>query len=443
MPTSLMSSSPSPPAQPSRRRFLLALGTALLATGAFAVWLGWRVGGDTSVRCVSDVGQVLAALVATVTCRYIGNRHKEQRVFWWLLAGSCGAWMSGQLIWTAYDLAGSAGPPVPSWADVGYLAFIPLAVGALLCHPGIRGSGMRKARSLLDGLAIAVALLFLSWTSVLGPLWRSSDLTTLGGVVTLAYPFGDVVIAFFVVLALHRMTTPDRRGLWFLLAGLIGLALADSTYAYFVHVNRYTTGNLLDTGWFAGFLGIALGALASDARDLRVRADSSWPALPSLVAPLLPMLVALIVAANSIDLAHRPDGVALTMVFALVLLALVRMALLVLDCVATSRSRRPGNAVDRRGRAARPGTIRPERGRLKSRGDEPLRPVRKPCRDVTGTGQVSPKPRTAAALSGYAWVETKSGVGETISATVVVALICASTAISFYDMYLVFKLLAG
>jgi two-component system sensor histidine kinase/response regulator len=443
MPTSLMSPSPAPQAQPGQRRLLLALGAAVLATGAFAAWLGWRVGGETSVRCVSDVGQVLAALTATVTCLYIGIRQKERRVFWWLLAGSCGAWMSGQLVWTAYDLAGAEGPPIPSWADVGYIAFIPLAVGGLLCHPGIRGSGMRKARSLLDGLAIAVALLFLSWMSVLGPLWRSSDLTTLGGVVTLAYPFGDVVIAFFVVLALHRMTTPDRLGLWFLLAGLIGLALADSTYAYLVHVKRYATGNLLDTGWFAGFLGIALGALASNARCVRVRADSSLPALPSLVAPLLPMLVALIVAANSIDLAHRPDGVALTMVFALVLLALVRLALLVLDCIATSRRGRQGNAVERPGSAARPGTIRPDLDRLKARGNEPLRPVRKPGRDATGTGRVSAKPRTVAALRECTWAESRSGGGETFSATVVVALICASTAISFYDMYLVFKLLAG
>ena len=438
-----MSSSPSPQAQPSQRRFLLALGTAVLAAGVFAAWLEWRIGGERSVRCVSDVGQGLAALSATVTCLHIGIRRKERRVFWWLLAGSCGAWMSGQVIWTVYDLTRSAGPPVPSWADIGYLAFIPLAVGALLCHPGIRGSGMRKARSLLDGLAIAVALLFLSWTSVLGPLWRSSDLTTLGGVVTLAYPFGDVVIAFFVVRALYRMTTTDRLGLWFLLAGLIGLALADSTFAYLVQVKRYTTGNLLDTGWFVGFLGIALGALASDVRDLRVRADSPLPALPSLVAPLLPMLVALIVAAISIDLAHRPDWVALTMVFALVLLALVRMALLVLDYVATSGSRRQGKAVDRLARDVRPGASRPELGRQKARGNGPLRPARRAARDVTSTGQVSPKPQTAAALRGYTWATTKGKGGATFSATVVVALICASTAISFYDMYLVYTLLAG
>ena len=114
------------------------------------------------------------------------------------------------------------------------------------------------------------------------------------------------------------MGTADRLGLWCLLAGLIAMALADSTFAYVVEVKGYATGNLLDTGWFAGFLGIALGAFASNARDLPVRADSSLLALPSLVAPLLPMFVALSVAGISIDLGHRPDWVALAMVFALI-----------------------------------------------------------------------------------------------------------------------------
>ena len=54
---------------------------------------------------------------------------------------------------------------------------------------------------MFDGLVVATALLFLSWTLVLGPLWRSADLSTWAGVVALAYPFGDVVIVFFIVLA--------------------------------------------------------------------------------------------------------------------------------------------------------------------------------------------------------------------------------------------------
>ena len=65
--------------------------------------------------------------------------------------------------------------PAPSWADLGYLSAIPLTVAALVVHPATKGSGTRKARSVFDGLVIATALLFLSWTLVLGPLWRSAN----------------------------------------------------------------------------------------------------------------------------------------------------------------------------------------------------------------------------------------------------------------------------
>ena len=151
-----MSSPSSPQAQPLPRHFLLAFGATVLATGVFAAWLGWRIGGDTSVLYFSDAGTVLTPLIASVACVRAGMRHEKWlRVFWWLLGAACGAWMLGEVIWTAYDLAGSGGPPIPSWADVGYLTFIPLAVGALLCHPGLHGSGVRKARTLIDGLAIA------------------------------------------------------------------------------------------------------------------------------------------------------------------------------------------------------------------------------------------------------------------------------------------------
>ena len=228
-----------------------------------------------------------------------------------LLAGACGAWTLAEIIWGAYELVLSEEVPVPSWADVGYLGAIPLAVAALVSHPAMRGSGTHKARSVLDGLIVATALLFLSWTVVLGPLWRGTDLSTVGGVVALAYPFGDVVIIFFIVLAIRGMTGGDRLALWCLLAGLLALALADSTYSYLTEVKSYETGSLIDTGWFAGYLGIALGAFCSDARESMVRSPGlSLPGPASLVAPFLPVLGALSVAAIKLEVGHRLDDVA-------------------------------------------------------------------------------------------------------------------------------------
>ena len=143
------------------------------------------------------------------------------------------------------------------------LSAIPVAVAALVVHPATHGSGTRKTRSVFDGLVVATALLFLSWTLVLGPLWRSSNPGTWAGIVALAYPFGDVVIVFFIVLAIRGMTSGDRLSLWCLLAALLVMALSDSTYTYLTASSSYTSPGLIDTGWVVAYLGIALAAFGS------------------------------------------------------------------------------------------------------------------------------------------------------------------------------------
>ena len=114
-----MVSPPLPHAARLPRNFLVALGAAVAATAGFAAWLGWQVGGKTLVLYVSDAGQVLTPLIASVACFRAGLRHEKRlRTFWWLLGAACGSWMLGEMIWTGYDLTSAGGPPIPSWADV-------------------------------------------------------------------------------------------------------------------------------------------------------------------------------------------------------------------------------------------------------------------------------------------------------------------------------------
>jgi hypothetical protein len=331
----------SPPSTPAVGPFAKATGIVLLATGLFAAWIGLGVGGDTSVLYVDDLGTVIAALAATVFCVRAGARHVERlRRFWLLRAGACAAWTLGEAIWAVYDLILREPIPAPSWADVGYLTGIPLAVAALVCHPAMRAGMARRARSMLDALILATALLFLSWTVVLGPLWRGTDLTTLGGLTTIAYPFGDIVIVFFIVLAVRGMTGGGRLALWCLLAGLLAMALSDSGYTYLTTVKGYETGSVIDSGWFAAYLAIALGAFSANAGAMRQRSrSSSSPTLAALLAPIMPVLGALGFAAIRLQNGNRLDDVAWITVFALIVLVLVRHGLLLLD-VAMSRKER-------------------------------------------------------------------------------------------------------
>ena len=327
------------------RRFLIAAGSVVLVSALAGAWIGLRIGGAQVTLWVDDVLTPLAALIACVLCFCARARHSgRMRLFWSLLAAATACWTLAECIWGYYALILSVTVPVPSWADVGYLSAIPLAVAALLVHPATLGSRMRKARSVFDGLVIATALLFLSWTLVLGSLWRSADLSTLAGVVNLAYPFGDVVIVFFIVLAIRGMTGQGRLSLWCLLGALLVMAVSDSTFTYLTEVVNYTTPNLIDAGWVAAYLGIAVAAFSSQPADAVVvaRAEQSTPSLTSLIAPLLPVLLALSVAAVEIRLGHHLDHAAWLMAFALVALVLVRQGLILFELLGPGREPHAG-----------------------------------------------------------------------------------------------------
>ncbi len=337
------------------RRFRAVVGVVVLVTAVSGLWIGLRLGGARATLWVDDCVTPLAAGAACVLClRARAQGVGRMRLFWTLLGCATASWTFAELVWGWYALVLDVEVPSPSWADVGYLAAIPLTVAALVVHPATSASGTRKARRVIDGLVLATALLFLSWTPVLGPLWRSADLSTWAGVVTLAYPFGDVVIVFFIVLTIRGMTGQDRLSLWCLLGALGVMALSDSAFAYLTEVAGYDTSsaNVIDTGWIAAYLGIALAALSSRSNCAVVPGERRFkPSLASLVAPLLPVLLALSAAAVEIRIGHRLDHAAWLMAFGLIALVLARQGLMVLEMLTPGRDER-GSLTQRLANAA-------------------------------------------------------------------------------------------
>ena len=313
---------------------LVTTTLASSVTLVFLLWLVLRIGGENGVRYFDDIVTALAALSACLACLLAGKRQSgPKRRFWILLASALGAWTFAEVIWAVYVLVLRVAVPVPSWADVGYLGAIPLAAAALLCHPGMHVAGSYKTRATLDGLAVGTALLLLSWTFVLGPLWRHTDLSTAGGIVALAYPFGDMVVIFFIVLTVRSVAATGRRPLFWVLVGLFAMAVSDSTYAYLVEAGRYSTGNLVEAGWVVAYLTIAVGA--SHDRGQRVLAPSHQAAeasLVSLVTPYVPVLLALSVITFELELHHNVDTFSWLTGLCLTLLVIARQALLLNDC---------------------------------------------------------------------------------------------------------------
>jgi len=314
----------------------IELATAACATAVvvvFVLWLVLRLGGNVGVRDFDDSVTALSAFSAAVACLLAAWRETGAgRRFWVLLALALGAWTLAEVIWEVYDVVLHEAVPVPSWADLGYLSAIPLAAAALLCHPGMGVAGRRKARATLDGLATGTALLLLSWTFVLGPLWRHPDLSTAGGIVALAYPFGDVIIMFLIIRTVGSMTATGRRPLLWVLVGLFAMAVSDSTYAYLVEVGKYATGNLVDVGWVAAYLAIAVGASSGNGQVVRAPSGEVPPSsIVSLVTPYVPVLLGLSVVTYELERHHQVDRFSWLTGFGLGLLAIARQVLVLVD----------------------------------------------------------------------------------------------------------------
>jgi diguanylate cyclase len=321
------------------RRALARHGSALIeavAAVAFAVWTALAIGGADTTQTVDDVATIAAASLATYSCVAAGRRGaKPVRAFWLLLAGAAAAWSLGELVWGYYDLFVGQDPPIPSAADIGYLAAIPLTIAALVVHPGSRGTEQRL-RPTLDAAAVATALLFLSWTFVLGATWRYNDVGSLGGVVAVAYPFGDVIIVFLLFRCLRRVVE-GRLSLGWVLGGLLAMTISDATYTYLVTYGGFSSGGVIDTGWVIGYAALAVGARyslqAPPARFEEPRVPSET--VQTLVAPYAPLFAALTVIALRVHLGLHIDTVAWALALGLAVLVLARQASIVF-------ARRPG-----------------------------------------------------------------------------------------------------
>lgn len=313
---------------PARSRMPLVLVGLVLITVGYMVMLALKPGGGDLVVRISDVTTAAAAAAASVACARAGRRHaSSMRAFWWLLAAACGAWASGESIWTWYEVVLRVQVPYPSWADVGYLAGPPLAVAAFACHPATRSRDRWRVIPILDGVAVASALLFVSWTLVLGPLWSHAGGLSVGAVVAVAYPFGDVVILALVVLALRNLQPGNRAAAALLLGGLVCMAVSDTAYTYLTQIHRYSSGDLIDAGWLASYLAIAAATLVAQSPVDNARSKTVPSPLLYVLAPYVPILVALVVVPVEVSRGARLDRVEWGIAMCLTVVVLARQLL--------------------------------------------------------------------------------------------------------------------
>ena len=324
-----------------RQRRYAGESVLAIVTVLWSAWLLWG-SGTPSTQTVSNLGLTAVPLVVAVTCIRRGLRLSGPlKTSWVLLGASCGAWGIGQTIWTIYETGLGREVPFPSWADAGYLAAVPLAVAGLLVMPAAAQSMAGLARNILDGVMVALALFCTSWILVLGPLFAAGGENLLSTILGLAYPVGDVVTITMLIFALLRARQGGeaaRQPLYLIGLGLTGIALADSGFVYLTSQTSYTSGSLIDIGWFAGFAVLFVAARRPERPAPTAEDEGGLRFVSSLSVPYTPVVV----MATTVLFQHLRgkglDGTATFTAMAVLLLIVLRQVLTLRENLALVRN---------------------------------------------------------------------------------------------------------
>ena len=246
----------------SRKPWVAVAVLVLAATAGFALVVQLRFPSPEVATAVDDLGEAIAALVAAACCLYATTRTEGRiRLAWALLGASAAAWGAGEVMWSLYEVGLGQDVPYPGWPDVGFVAAIPLAFAGIRAFWGEPRGTAARWRVWQEAVVIAFALTFVAWVLGLRLVWEDSGEPPLERFLDLAYPVGDILIGTILILAIRRATRRRAVRVLALLAGIASLTVADSAFAYLSASGAYTAhGSVLDTGWFAGYLIIAVAA---------------------------------------------------------------------------------------------------------------------------------------------------------------------------------------
>ena len=201
---------------------LLLGGTAVVA---LRDWLGVGGGLDFAINEALYDAIVLGAGVA---CLVRASDYPREKAAWLWIGAAILSWGAAEVYWTIF-IEGNASAPYPSPADIGYLAFYPLAYIGLAMLVRARAHEI-KWRLWMDGLIAALGTAALGTAFVFDFVAGKATGTMLEKLTTLSYPLGDIAM-FSMIVGVIALTGWRPGRTWsLLLAGLSALVIADVAY---------------------------------------------------------------------------------------------------------------------------------------------------------------------------------------------------------------------
>jgi signal transduction histidine kinase len=258
-----------------------------------------------------------AAGTVAGACRMPAGRRRP----WLFMAAGVVLWVLGDLEWDIEAALGRS-PTSPDVSDAFYFVAYPLvAIGLLqLVRSVARTTAGTAIDSAVFGVMLASALWPLLFASVTGSNGESlAERLTMG-----VYPCWDIV---FVVLGarIALMRPFETRRTVVLLAAVGALFVGDLFWAD--STETYVLGDWMDYGWLAGYLGFGVAALLP--ASPRRQETETVSALRRFLVLALPVMVVPAVVVIETVLGHRFSVVDALLMFALLLLVLLRLGIVI------------------------------------------------------------------------------------------------------------------
>ncbi|UGQ14178.1 EAL domain-containing protein [Yinghuangia sp. ASG 101] len=311
----------------------MSVAAPLCLVYAVGAVLGW--GDHTVSLTMGDFGLALAAATAGVSCLVRAVQLRGSSGLSWAMLGTSACMVAiGNAIWGWYEVVLDSDVPSPGVADWFFLFFAPPAIAGLLLVAQRPKGPAAWSCLVLDGWLIAGSLFTLGWSTALARAADGDPADALSIALTLAYPVMDILLVSMVLGLRFRPDGGDRVALNFALVALAITVVSDALWtAPGVH-GGYRSGGMLDAGWFAGSVLLALAPWMG-APD-RPAADPGGHRTVSILSALTPYIAAAVCTAGVLGDAvagRQPDPVVLFAGGSVLVVLVVRQGITLVDNV--------------------------------------------------------------------------------------------------------------
>ncbi len=221
---------------------------------------GWISGAGTACLITATAAMGLGILL---------NRNRRTLPWLLLFAGQI-SFAVGAVINLTYQMA-SGTFPYPGPADIFELASYPCYVAGLVLLSRT-GRPRLALRAFVPAISIAgLAFWVFSWPELISP-YTHGRITPLTRAVTIAYPAGDLILLFQMLILLsivliirHLSRLAFSPAFLLILAGTVGILFSDTIFSYVILHYSWSQPSVGDSGWLFFFGTWALAFLIPQA----------------------------------------------------------------------------------------------------------------------------------------------------------------------------------